>query len=136
MCGATLLLLRGRCSLQQLPPSLSRPLFVTPQLFLKKQLLRKKPAAPDPGFSSVFVFPKLQYVFVLSRLKIVQTVWSIVLLPPMFYLYTIDKVSLELMQATAAISTFACCMLYIMSGYFSRAIGRISLSDYTKTVRI
>lgn len=87
-------------------------------------------------FKLVYRFPGIKYCRVLSRLKLLQTATSMVMLPPICYLYLQGHVSQNILFYTTGIAVFAGVMLYGMSYFFRRIIGFIYLSETGQTVRV
>ncbi|NXN91275.1 TM186 protein, partial [Rhinopomastus cyanomelas] len=87
-------------------------------------------------FKLVYRFPGIKYCRVLSRLKLLQTATTIVVLPPIAYLYLQDQVSQNVLLYTTGIALFAGAMLYGMSYFLRRIIGFIYLSESGRTVRV
>ncbi|NWU92439.1 TM186 protein, partial [Upupa epops] len=95
--------------------------------------------AVDPKteeFKLVYRFPGIKYCRVLSRLKLVQTATTMVMLPPVVYLYLQEQVTQNALLYTTGIALFAGAMLYGMSYFFRRIIGFIYLSKSGHTVRV
>uniref|UniRef100_A0A8C8AI12 Transmembrane protein 186 n=1 Tax=Otus sunia TaxID=257818 RepID=A0A8C8AI12_9STRI len=87
-------------------------------------------------FKLVYRFPGIKYCRVLSRLKLLQTATTMVMVPPIWYLYLQDQVSLNIFLYTTGIAVFAGAMLYGMSYFFRRIIGFIYLNETGRTVRV
>ncbi|XP_071426789.1 transmembrane protein 186 [Pithys albifrons albifrons] len=87
-------------------------------------------------FKLVYRFPGIKYCRVLSRLKLLQTATTAVMLPPIWYLYLQDQVSQNILLYTTGLVAFAGAMLYGMSYFFRRIIGLIYLSESGQTVRV
>ncbi|NXJ94168.1 TM186 protein, partial [Corythaixoides concolor] len=87
-------------------------------------------------FKLVYRFPGIKYCRMLSRLKLLQTATTMVMLPPICYLYLQDQVSQNILLYTTGIALFAGAMLYGMSYYLRRIIGLIYLNDTDCTVRV
>ncbi|XP_058706058.1 transmembrane protein 186 isoform X2 [Poecile atricapillus] len=87
-------------------------------------------------FKLVYRFPGIKYCRVLSRLKLLQTATSMIMLPPICYLYLQGQVSQNVLFYTTGIAVFAGAMLYGMSYFFRRIIGLIYLSETGQTVRV
>ncbi|KFV14030.1 Transmembrane protein 186, partial [Tauraco erythrolophus] len=87
-------------------------------------------------FTLVYRFPGIKYCRMLSRLKLLQTATTMVMLPPICYLYLQDQVSQNILLYTTGIALFAGAMLYGMSYFFRRIIGLIYVSDTGRTVRV
>lgn len=87
-------------------------------------------------FKLVYRFPGIKYCRILSRLKLLQTATSMIMLPPICYLYLQGQVSQNILLYTTGIAVFAGAMLYGMSYFFRRIIGFIYLSESGQTVRV
>lgn len=87
-------------------------------------------------FKLVYRFPGIKYCRVLSRLKLLQTATTMVMLPPICYLYLQDQVSQNILIYTTGIAVFAGAMLYAMSYFFRRIIGFIYLNETGRTIRV
>ncbi|NXW62110.1 TM186 protein, partial [Eurystomus gularis] len=87
-------------------------------------------------FKLVYRFPGIKYCRVLSRLKLLQTATTTVMLPPICYLYLQDQVSQNILFYATGITFFAGAMLYGMSYFFRRIIGLIYLSESGCTVKV
>lgn len=87
-------------------------------------------------FKLVYRFPGIKYCRVLSRLKLLQTATTVVVLPPIYHLYLQDQVSQRLLLYTTGIALFAGAMLYGMSYFFRRIIGLIYLNETGRTVKV
>lgn len=115
-----------------------RPTPLAACAFTRFQSTTVKEDTPEspPDYVPVYRFNYLRGVRLISRLKIYQTAWSVILCMPMAGYYAMGHVEGDILATTVGISAFACVMLYVMSSYFSRAIGLISLSRDNKTVRL
>ncbi|GAB0196383.1 transmembrane protein 186 [Grus japonensis] len=87
-------------------------------------------------FTLVYRFPGIKYCRVLSRLKLLQTATTVVILPPICYLYLQDQVSQNILLYTTGVALFAGAMLYGMSYFFRRIIGLIYLNETGRTVKV
>ncbi|NXO53470.1 TM186 protein, partial [Aramus guarauna] len=87
-------------------------------------------------FRLVYRFPGIKYCRVLSRLKLLQTATTMVMLPPICYLYLQDQVSQNILLYTTGVALFAGAMLYGMSYFFRRIIGLIYLNETGRTVKV
>ncbi|KAM6299225.1 transmembrane protein 186 [Aegotheles albertisi] len=97
---------------------------------------RKAVGEKTEEFKLVYRFPGIKYCRVLSRLKLLQTATTMVMLPPICYLYLQDQVSQNVLLYTTGVALFAGAMLYGMSYFFRRIIGLIYLSETSRTVRV
>ncbi|NXY84818.1 TM186 protein, partial [Alcedo cyanopectus] len=99
--------------------------------------LQQEAAGERPEeFKLVYRFPGIKYCRLLSRLKLAQTATTMVMLPPVCYLYLQDQVSQNVLLYTAGIAAFAGAMLYGMSYFFRRIIGFIYLNEAGSTLRV
>ncbi|NXD62903.1 TM186 protein, partial [Eolophus roseicapillus] len=100
-------------------------------------VVRQKTADGKPEeFKLVYRFPGIEYCRMLSRLKLLQTGITLLMLPPVCYLYLQDQVSRGIFLYTAGIAFFAGAMLYGMSYFFRRIIGLMYLSETGRTVKV
>ncbi|NXS51534.1 TM186 protein, partial [Brachypteracias leptosomus] len=100
-------------------------------------VVRQKAVDGKPEkFKLVYRFPGIKYCRVLSRLKLLQTATTMVMLPPVCYLYLQDQVSQNVLFYTTGIAFFAGAMLYGMSYFFRRIIGLIYLNETGHTVKV
>nr|XP_009484808.1 PREDICTED: transmembrane protein 186 [Pelecanus crispus] len=100
-------------------------------------VVRQKAVDEKPEeFKLVYRFPGIKYCRVLSRLKLLQTATTVVMLPPIYYLYLQDQVSQSILLYTTGIALFAGAMLYGMSYFFRRIIGLIFLHETSRTVKV
>lgn len=87
-------------------------------------------------FDVVYRFPGIKYCRVLSRLKLLQTATTLLVLPPVCYLHLQQQLPQAVLLYTAGIAIFAGVMLYGMSYFFRRIIGLIYLSRSGRTVKV
>ncbi|XP_016303697.1 transmembrane protein 186-like [Sinocyclocheilus anshuiensis] len=84
-------------------------------------------------YSPVYTFPAIKGLRALSRLKLMQTGITVVLLPAVYYLYLQGQASVMLLSYSTGIAVFAGVMLYSISHYVRRVVGMMYL-DSTQTV--
>ena len=87
-------------------------------------------------FIPIYKFPNMRAVRFVSRLKIYQTAFTVVLLGPMTYFHSTGEVTSQTFASCTAVSALACVMLYVMSNYFARLVGLMSISEDLQTVRL
>ncbi|XP_072205613.1 transmembrane protein 186 [Excalfactoria chinensis] len=87
-------------------------------------------------FRVVYRFPGIKYCRVLSRLKLLQTATTLLVLPPVCYLHLQQQLPQAVLLYAAGIAVFAGVMLYGMSYFFRRIIGLIYLSESGRTVKV
>lgn len=79
-------------------------------------------------FQLIYRFPGIRHCRVVSRLKLLQTALTVVVLPPMWFLCWQDQVTQTLCLYSTGIACFAAIMLYGMSFYLRRIIGMMYLN--------
>ncbi|KAG2455870.1 TM186 protein, partial [Polypterus senegalus] len=87
----------------------------------------------DEKFTLLYRFPAIKFLRVVSRLKLLQTGITIVVLPSVYYLYVQGEATYTLFAYSTGIAIFAAVMLYSMSHYLRRVIGMMYLNE-SKTV--
>lgn len=85
---------------------------------------------------NIYTFRYIVHAKVLSRLKIYQTVVTVGSLPLTTYLYKMGMISASGFASFCGIATLATAMLYVMSTFFRRIVGIISVNENEDTVRI
>ncbi|XP_064318025.1 transmembrane protein 186 isoform X1 [Phalacrocorax carbo] len=105
---------------------------LAPAAVVRQQAVAEK----TEEFKLVYRFPGIKYCRMLSRLKLLQTATTMIMLPPISYLYLQDQVSQNILLYTTGIALFAGAMLYGMSYFFRRIIGLIYLNETGRTVRV
>ncbi|XP_058617708.1 transmembrane protein 186 isoform X2 [Onychostoma macrolepis] len=85
------------------------------------------------NFSPIYTFPAIKGLRALSRLKLMQTGITVVLLPTVYFLYLQGQASVMLLSYSTGIAVFAGLMLYSISHYVRRVVGMMYL-DSTQTV--
>ena len=90
----------------------------------------------DCEYKPCYIFKYIVHTKVLSRLKIYQTLATIMAIPPVVYLNNIGKLTTVDMYAMLGITSVACVMLYVMSLYFRRIVGMISVCKENGMVRL
>nr|XP_033770845.1 transmembrane protein 186 [Geotrypetes seraphini]XP_033770846.1 transmembrane protein 186 [Geotrypetes seraphini] len=79
-------------------------------------------------FTLIYRFPAIRFCRALSRLKLLQTSITVLLLPPVYYFYVMGQASYESLLYSFGIAIFAGGMLYCLSYYLRRIIGMIYLN--------
>ncbi len=83
-----------------------------------------------------YSFPHMRGMRTLSRMKLYQTGFTIFAIPCMGYSYAVGTASLLQLEMVLGVATFAGIMLYVMSFYFMRVAGYLSLSSDRQTLRV
>ncbi|CAM4654973.1 unnamed protein product [Leuciscus chuanchicus] len=110
---------------RRMPVTFSRTLQIQPVSFCSDLASRE--------FNLMYAFPAIKGLRALSRLKLMQTGITVVLLPAVYYLYLQGQASGMLVSYTTGIAVFAGFMLYSISHYVRRVVGMMYL-DSTQTV--
>ncbi|XP_043079109.1 transmembrane protein 186 isoform X2 [Puntigrus tetrazona] len=84
-------------------------------------------------YSPIYTFPAIKSLRALSRLKLMQTGITVILLPAVYVLYLQGQASVTLLSYSTGIAAFAGLMLYSISSYVRRVVGMMYL-DSTQTV--
>uniref|UniRef100_A0A8D0CJN7 Transmembrane protein 186 n=1 Tax=Scleropages formosus TaxID=113540 RepID=A0A8D0CJN7_SCLFO len=87
-------------------------------------------------FTLIYKFPAIRFLRVVSRLKLLQTGITFLLLPPVYYLYFQGQVTYSLVSYSTGIAVFAAIMLYSLSHYLRRFVGMIYLDHSETTLKI
>nr|XP_028562790.1 transmembrane protein 186 [Podarcis muralis] len=80
-------------------------------------------------YKLIYRFPWIKYCRILSRLKLLQTGLTILVLPPIWVLYWQNQVPLVQCLYCTGLACFAAAMLYGMSFFLRRIIGMMYLSE-------
>ncbi|XP_051819601.1 transmembrane protein 186 [Antechinus flavipes] len=119
---------RSWCSKMQVPIlSVGRPISTS----------REKPSAIETEkFQMIYRFPGIRFCGSLSRMKILQTGITVVILPPSYYWYTQDLIPLDSLFFTGGIASFALVMLYWISHFFRRLVGILYVNEAGTVLRV
>lgn len=87
-------------------------------------------------YTKIYTFPHIRHLRAVSRLKLLQTAITGVILPPVFFLYLNGDVSFFLVGYTTGIALFAGVMLYTASHFFRRVVGMMYLDPSQTTLKV
>lgn len=87
-------------------------------------------------FQLIYKFPGIRMCKAVSRLKILQTMLTIMVLPPIYYYYLQGQVAEFVVFYFTGISVFAGAMLYSLTYYLQRIIGMIYINQVATTLKI
>ncbi|XP_030637387.1 transmembrane protein 186 [Chanos chanos] len=87
-------------------------------------------------YSLIYAFPAIKGLRALSRLKLMQTGITIVLLPTVYYFYLQGQASVSLLYYSTGIAAFAAIMLYSISHYVRRVVGMMYLDSTETTLKV
>ncbi|XP_076023414.1 transmembrane protein 186 [Genypterus blacodes] len=84
-------------------------------------------------FTLIYTLPHIRLLSALSRLKLFQTAFTLIILPPVTFFYFYGDVPLSTLGYTTGVALFAAVMLYTASHFFRRVVGMMYL-DPSRTV--
>ncbi|XP_056389700.1 transmembrane protein 186 [Hyla sarda] len=87
-------------------------------------------------FKLIYKFPAIRYCRAVSRLKLVQTTLSMLILPPVYYYYFQGQITQFAVVYSTGAAVFAGIMLYGLSHYLRRIIGMLYVDDDLRTVKV
>lgn len=87
-------------------------------------------------YSLIYTFPHIKLLRAVSRLKLLQTGITMVLLPPVYVLYLLGDAPFFLVSYTTGIAVFAGAMLYTASHFFRRVVGMMYLDPPQTTIKV
>ncbi|KAA0712357.1 Transmembrane protein 186 [Triplophysa tibetana] len=87
-------------------------------------------------YNLIYAFPPIKGLRALSRLKLMQTGITVILLPTVYYLYLQGQASVTLLTYTTGIAVFAGIMLYSISHYVRRVVGMMYLDSAKTTLKV
>ncbi|XP_051550136.1 transmembrane protein 186 [Myxocyprinus asiaticus] len=87
-------------------------------------------------YTLIYAFPAIKGLRALSRLKLMQTGITVILLPTVYYLYLHGQASVTLISYTTGIALFAGIMLYSISHYVRRVVGMMYLDSTQTTLKV
>ncbi|XP_044047665.1 transmembrane protein 186 [Siniperca chuatsi] len=87
-------------------------------------------------YTMIYTLPHIKFLRAVSRLKLLQTAITTVILPPVFILYLLGDVSFFLVSYTTGIALFAGVMLYTASHFFRRVVGMMYLDPSQTTLKV
>ncbi|XP_015228093.1 PREDICTED: transmembrane protein 186 [Cyprinodon variegatus] len=87
-------------------------------------------------YSMIYTLPHIKLLRAISRLKLIQTAITMVLLPSVYVLYFQGHVSFFLVGYSSGIALFAGVMLYAASHVFRRVVGMMYLDPSQTTLKV
>ena len=87
-------------------------------------------------YTLIYRLPYIKHLRAVSRLKLLQTAITVVILPPVFFFYFQGQVSFFLVSYTTGIALFAGAMLYAASHFFRRVVGMMYLDPSQTTLKV
>ncbi|KAM8879135.1 transmembrane protein 186 [Spinachia spinachia] len=87
-------------------------------------------------YSMIYTLPHIRLLRTLSRMKLLQTAITVIILPPVYIFYFQGVVPFALVSYTTCIALFAGVMLYTASHFFRRVVGRMYLDPSQTTLKV
>ncbi|KAM4594827.1 transmembrane protein 186 isoform 2-T2 [Fundulus diaphanus] len=87
-------------------------------------------------YSIIYTLPHIKLLRAISRLKLLQTAITVVILPPVYILYFQGGASSFLVGYSTGIALFAGVMLYAASHLFRRVVGMMYLDPSRTTLKV
>ncbi|XP_069590100.1 transmembrane protein 186 isoform X1 [Ranitomeya imitator] len=125
----------SRTEVSQLLSSTNKKWIETSSLFRTASPLSTK-TDDSTKFTLIYKFPGIRYCRVVSRMKLLQTTLTILVLPPVYYFYLQGQLSQFAAVYCTGVTLFAGFMLYGMSYYLRRIIGMLYVDEDLKTVKV
>lgn len=87
-------------------------------------------------YTMIYTMPHIKLLRAVSRLKLLQTAITVVILPPVFVLYLQGSAPFFLVGYTTGIALFAGAMLYTASHFFRKVVGMMYLDPSQTTLKV
>ncbi|XP_069839765.1 transmembrane protein 186 [Dendropsophus ebraccatus] len=87
-------------------------------------------------FTLIYKFPAIRFCRTVSRMKLIQTSLTVLILPPVYYSYLQGQVTEFAVVYCTGAALFAGIMLYGLSYYLRRMIGMLYVNDDLTTVKV
>lgn len=88
------------------------------------------------SYTMIYRLPHIKFLRAVSRLKLLQTGITVVILPPVYYFYLLGDVPFFLVGYSTGIALFAGVMLYTASHFFRRVVGMMYLDATQTTLKV
>lgn len=108
----------------------------TSPLLVHHQNVAKFCNMPSEKYTMIYDLPTITVLRTLSRLKLIQTGVTAVILPPVYYYYLQGDVTPFLLYSSTGIAVFAAFMLYVISHFARRVVGRMYLDTTGSTLKV
>ncbi|XP_013883965.1 transmembrane protein 186 [Austrofundulus limnaeus] len=138
-CRRASCLLAGRTpnSLQPRSPALTPPQLSSHESFIPKiTSLVKYSDQSAQNYTMIYTLPHIKLLRALSRLKLLQTAITGVLLPPVYVMYFQGYVTFFLLGYTTGLALLAGVMLYTASHFVRRVVGMMYLDPSQSTLKV
>lgn len=87
-------------------------------------------------YTMIYTLPHIKLLRAVSRLKLLQTAITVVILPPVYFYYLQGDLPFFLVSYTTGIALFAGVMLYTASHFFRRVVGMMYLDPSQTTLKV
>lgn len=87
-------------------------------------------------YTMIYTMPHIRLLRAVSRLKLLQTAITVVILPPVFVLYLQGSAPFFLVGYTTGIALFAGAMLYTTSHFLRKVVGMMYLDPSQTTLKV
>ncbi|XP_047221808.1 transmembrane protein 186 [Girardinichthys multiradiatus] len=87
-------------------------------------------------YSMIYTLPHIKLLRAISRLKLLQTAITVVVLPPVYLFCFQGNASFFLVSYATGIALFAGVMLYVASHFFRRVVGMMYLDSSQTTLKV
>ncbi|XP_077427243.1 transmembrane protein 186 [Vanacampus margaritifer] len=87
-------------------------------------------------YDMIYKFPHMMLFRAVSRLKLLQTGVTVIILPPVYILYLMGDAPLFLVTYSTGMALFAGVMLYTASHFFRRVVGMMYLASSHNTLKV
>ncbi|KAK5926803.1 hypothetical protein CgunFtcFv8_022343 [Champsocephalus gunnari] len=87
-------------------------------------------------YTVIYNMPHIRLLRAVSRLKLLQTAVTMVLLPPVYFFYLHGDVPFFLVGYSTGTALFAGAMLFTASHFFRRVVGRMYLDPSQTTLKV
>ncbi|XP_035002926.1 transmembrane protein 186 isoform X1 [Hippoglossus stenolepis] len=87
-------------------------------------------------YTMIYTLPYIKHLRAVSRLKLLQTAVTVVLVPPVYFFYVQGDVPFFLVSYTTGIALLAGAMLYTVSHFFRRVVGMMYLDPSQTTLKV
>ncbi|XP_058495802.1 transmembrane protein 186 [Solea solea] len=87
-------------------------------------------------YTMIYTLPHITLLRAISRLKLLQTAITVVILPPVYVLYLQGSASFSVVSYTTGMALFAGAMLYTASHFFRRVVGIMYLDPSQTTLKV
>nr|XP_061792047.1 transmembrane protein 186-like [Nerophis lumbriciformis] len=88
------------------------------------------------NYDMIYKFHYIKLFRAVSRLKLLQTGITVIILPPVYTLYFMGDVPLFLVNYSTGMALFAGVMLYTASHFFRRVVGMMYLDSSDSTLKV